>query len=219
MTEGRPARRSRTCSETNSPTQLLAVEPGKWSGPLKSGYGMHLVLVRAREGEGRPDFEAVRDKVLAEWRRESEQKVSADYLARLREKYGVEFDDSVKAQLEPQPATDVPCNDAGTGSCLRLLACLLAVLARLRGAAAHEVAAGLSRYPRRNARRVQRAAQDADAGRRAAGPVRGIFRQGRDSHADGLAPDRRRHGADLADTRGRAAGGPGGVDRRTARPR
>ena len=49
----------------------------------------------------------MRDKVIAEWRRESEQKVSADYLARLREKYGVEFDDSVKAQLEPQPAADV----------------------------------------------------------------------------------------------------------------
>ncbi len=32
---------------------------------------------------------------------------SQDYLARLREKYGVEFDDSVKALLEPQPAADV----------------------------------------------------------------------------------------------------------------
>ena len=86
---------------------LLAIEPGKWSGPLKSGYGMHLVLVSAREAARKPAFEAVRDKVVAEWRRESEQKVSQDYLARLREKYGVEFDDSVKAQLEPQPATDV----------------------------------------------------------------------------------------------------------------
>ena len=86
---------------------LLAVETGKWSGPLKSGYGTHLVFVSARETARKPAFEAVRDKVIAEWRRESEQKVSQDYLARLREKYGVEFDDSVKAQLEPQPATDV----------------------------------------------------------------------------------------------------------------
>ena len=86
---------------------LLAVEPGKWSGPLKSGYGTHLVFVSAREAARKPAFEAVRDKVVAEWRRESEQKVSREYLARLREKYGVEFDDSVKAQLEPQPAADV----------------------------------------------------------------------------------------------------------------
>lgn len=86
---------------------LLRVEPGKWSGPLISGYGTHLVFVSAREAARKPAFEAVRDKVVAEWRRESEQKTSQDYLARLREKYGVEFDDSVKAQIEPQPAADV----------------------------------------------------------------------------------------------------------------
>jgi hypothetical protein len=45
--------------------------------------------------------------VVAEWQRESEQKVSQEYLARLREKYGVEFEDGVKAQLESQPAADV----------------------------------------------------------------------------------------------------------------
>lgn len=86
---------------------LLMVETGKWSGPLISGYGTHLVFVSAREAARKPAFEAVRDKVVAEWRRESEQKTSQDYLARLREKYGVEFDDSVKAQIEPQPAADV----------------------------------------------------------------------------------------------------------------
>lgn len=86
---------------------LLAVEPGKWSGPLESGYGTHIVFVSARETAPRPAFEAVRDKIIAEWRRDSEQKVSRDYLAQLREKYGVEVDDSVKAQLEPQPAADV----------------------------------------------------------------------------------------------------------------
>jgi len=86
---------------------LLVVEPGKWSGPLKSGYGTHLVFVSAREPAQQPAFEAVRDKVVADWRRESEQKVSADYLARLREKYGVEIDDDVKAQIEPRPVADV----------------------------------------------------------------------------------------------------------------
>jgi len=86
---------------------LLAVELGEWSGPLKSGYGTHLVLISARQAARKPAFEAVRDKVADEWRRESEEKVSQDYLARLREKYGVEFEDSAEALLEPQPATDV----------------------------------------------------------------------------------------------------------------
>ncbi len=86
---------------------LLTIEPGKWSRPLKSGYGIHLVLVSLKEPAQKPAFEAVRDKVIAEWRRESEQKAGKDYLARLREKYGVEFDDSVKAQLEPPPPANV----------------------------------------------------------------------------------------------------------------
>lgn len=86
---------------------LLAAQTGKWVGPLASGYGTHLVFVSAREPARTPAFEQVRDKVLAEWLRESEQKVSEDYLARLRDKYGVEFDDGVKAQLEPQPPADV----------------------------------------------------------------------------------------------------------------
>jgi hypothetical protein len=86
---------------------LLAVEPGKWSGPLESGYGTHLVFVSARQAARKAEFETVREKVLAEWRRDSEQKVSRDYLARLREKYGVEVEDSAKALLEPRPATDV----------------------------------------------------------------------------------------------------------------
>jgi hypothetical protein len=86
---------------------LLAVKPGKWSGPLKSGYGTHLVFVSVKETPRKPAFEAARDKVVAEWRRESEQKVSQDYLARLREKYGVEFEDSAKAQIAPQPAAEV----------------------------------------------------------------------------------------------------------------
>ena len=86
---------------------LLVVEPGRWSGPLKSGYGTHLALVTARETASAPVFEAVRDKVLAEWRRDSEQKASQDYLVRLREKYGVELDDGVKALLEPTSGPEV----------------------------------------------------------------------------------------------------------------
>jgi len=32
--------------------QLVAIEPGRWAGPLRSSYGLHLVFVRARR-EGR----------------------------------------------------------------------------------------------------------------------------------------------------------------------
>ena len=55
---------------------VLEIEPGKWSGPIKSGYGMHVVLVTGREASDPPAFDMVRDRVLAEWRRDNEKKVA-----------------------------------------------------------------------------------------------------------------------------------------------
>jgi hypothetical protein len=87
--------------------QLMTIEPGEWRGPLTSGYGAHLVLVTHRDVGSMPAFQTVRENVLAEWRRDAEQKASRDYLARLREKYGVDLEDSVKALLEQNPKTEV----------------------------------------------------------------------------------------------------------------
>jgi len=84
----------------------FALAPGAWRGPLKSGYGQHLVFVSAKTAASQPAFETVRDQVAKEWRREKEADVSREYLARLREKYGVVLDDGVKAVLETQSATD-----------------------------------------------------------------------------------------------------------------
>ena len=97
---------SQVCLVTSS-LLLLTVEAGQWSGPLKSGYGTHLVLVTAREAASAPVFEKVREKVLAEWQHDQQQKASQDYLVRLREKYGVELDDSVEALLKPDLGSEV----------------------------------------------------------------------------------------------------------------
>jgi hypothetical protein len=86
---------------------LLAVEAGEWSGPLKSGYGTHLVLVTAKEAASEPDFAKVRERVLTAWRHDQQQKASQNYLARLREKYGVELDEAAKALLEPDTGSEM----------------------------------------------------------------------------------------------------------------
>jgi hypothetical protein len=85
---------------------VFALAPGTWRGPLKSGYGQHLVFVSAKTAASRPVFDAVRDKIPEEWRRETEEDIGREYLARLREKYGVVLDDSVKALFHPQSATN-----------------------------------------------------------------------------------------------------------------
>ena len=67
-------------------TKLGQLTPGVWQGPVASGYGMHLVLVRARI-EGRlPALAEARDAVLREWsnaqRLEGNRKFYAEMLKR-----------------------------------------------------------------------------------------------------------------------------------------
>jgi hypothetical protein len=56
---------SRTFGEDFS-RELLAVEPGQWSGPIESPYGLHLVLVRERVAGGRPALSEVRPMIERE---------------------------------------------------------------------------------------------------------------------------------------------------------
>jgi hypothetical protein len=69
--------------------QLDAAEPGKWRGPIRSGYGLHLVLVLERVEGALPNLDALRPvarrEVLAERRK---RQVAAMY-ERLLGKYTV----------------------------------------------------------------------------------------------------------------------------------
>ncbi|WP_192360060.1 peptidyl-prolyl cis-trans isomerase [Mesorhizobium mediterraneum] len=87
--------------------EVFALEPGGWRGPVKSGYGFHLVLVTQRTATAPKPFETVRDAVLAEWRSAKQTEFSRDYLIALRNKYGVELDDSTKATLGPETTPKV----------------------------------------------------------------------------------------------------------------
>ncbi|SCW63119.1 Parvulin-like peptidyl-prolyl isomerase [Rhizobium mongolense subsp. loessense] len=86
---------------------VFALKPGMWSEPVKSGYGIHLVSIANSSAGRQPPFEEVRDEVLQEWRREKEKGANRDYIARLREKYGVVLDDSVKELLGADRVADM----------------------------------------------------------------------------------------------------------------
>jgi parvulin-like peptidyl-prolyl isomerase len=86
---------------------VFALEPGTWRGPVKSGYGFHLVLVTQRTPTAAKPFEVVREAVLAEWRGDKQTKITRDYLVELRKKYGVEVDDRTRAMLGTEPAANV----------------------------------------------------------------------------------------------------------------
>jgi hypothetical protein len=87
---------------------LFAIKPGHWAGPVKSGYGVHLVRVNEVKPAAIQPFEEVRAKVLAEWRHRQENESRAAYTAKLRAKYGVVVDDSVRRLLEPNARASAP---------------------------------------------------------------------------------------------------------------
>ena len=67
--------------------RLIELPVGRWAGPVESGYGLHLVLVRERT-EGRPATLAeARDAVEREWLAARRQQFNDEFYRRLREKY------------------------------------------------------------------------------------------------------------------------------------
>jgi parvulin-like peptidyl-prolyl isomerase len=87
--------------------EVFALEPEAWRGPVRSGYGFHLVLVTKRTPTAPKPFDTVKDAVLAKWRNARQTELSRDYLAALRKKYQVELDDSAQAVLATEPATNL----------------------------------------------------------------------------------------------------------------
>ena len=82
-------------------SQVFALEPGQWHGPIASGYGFHLVQISERHVAQPRPFDEVRAQVLDEWQRAQQAKANAQFLARLLQKYEVVVEESMKPLLGP----------------------------------------------------------------------------------------------------------------------
>jgi parvulin-like peptidyl-prolyl cis-trans isomerase-like protein len=83
---------------------VFLLKPGSWAGPVKSSYGVHLVRTTDLRPAALRSFEEVRQKVQEEWRRQREDETKAQYLDKLREKYGVVIDESARPLTSSPPA-------------------------------------------------------------------------------------------------------------------
>jgi hypothetical protein len=70
-------------------TALRAVSIGQWSGPVPSGYGVHLVLVRDRDAQGTATLAEMREDVRRAWTEARQAEANARYYAELRKRYQV----------------------------------------------------------------------------------------------------------------------------------
>ena len=69
--------------------KLVAIEPGQWTGPVESSYGLHLVLVRERVAPTPPDLATMRPLVEREISAEHRKKDLQSYYERMLRKYTV----------------------------------------------------------------------------------------------------------------------------------
>jgi peptidyl-prolyl cis-trans isomerase C len=69
--------------------KLMTLEPGKWHGPVLSGFGTHLVYVFEFVQAPPPQLTAVRDAVLEEWQRVEIEQFNVDFLDSLKARYEI----------------------------------------------------------------------------------------------------------------------------------
>ncbi|WP_282118813.1 peptidylprolyl isomerase [Ruegeria atlantica] len=82
---------------TGFSTALRSLEPGNWSGPVRSAYGIHVVRVTDKQDPILPKLEDIRDTVLLEWRREAGSDLAQAQYESLASNYQVETPDMDKA--------------------------------------------------------------------------------------------------------------------------
>jgi hypothetical protein len=70
-------------------TGLLEVPTGEWSGPIPSGYGLHLVLVEERTLGAVAKLDDVRDAVAREWGVARRREMNEELYQRLRKNYSI----------------------------------------------------------------------------------------------------------------------------------
>ena len=75
---------------------VFALKPGRWQGPIASGYGLHLVRISELKPARKREFSEVRAQVLELWRDQRQREDNEKYFAGLLRKYDVVIDEGVK---------------------------------------------------------------------------------------------------------------------------
>jgi len=79
----------------------VALAPGRWEGPVPSGYGLHLVKVFDRVESRVPDWREVRPRVVADMEFEARASSRDQLYQEIGQNYEIVFDTQVRDLLNP----------------------------------------------------------------------------------------------------------------------
>jgi peptidyl-prolyl cis-trans isomerase C len=77
---------------------VLALAPGRWQGPLRSGYGWHLVRVAERREAQLPDLAEIETRVRQDWTDDQRRAADEDSFRRLRSRYDIVIEQDASAE-------------------------------------------------------------------------------------------------------------------------
>ncbi len=72
---------------------VFALEPGRWHGPVLSGYGTHLVFVHNHDSKELPEYTEVRDLVRENWMIQTKADLQQKYIDGLMARYQIIIED------------------------------------------------------------------------------------------------------------------------------
>jgi hypothetical protein len=81
--------------------QIVAAPSGQWSGPLQSGFGLHLVRLDDGVAGALPTLEAIRPIVLREWQSEQRTQANRRFLESLHTRYDIRVEGPAAALFDP----------------------------------------------------------------------------------------------------------------------
>jgi hypothetical protein len=93
---------------------VMQLEPGRWHGPVLSGYGVHLVYVYQLAEAPAPVFENVQSQVLENWQTEQQEDFNKAFFESLKNRYEIVIEEIPAGSLLevssesgiPAPATN-----------------------------------------------------------------------------------------------------------------
>lgn len=82
---------------------LFTLTPGRWLGPIRSGFGWHLVWIDSLEPGGAADFETIRDAVKSDWLDDRYREIRDRAYAEMLSRYTIIVPDPQTVDYAPAP--------------------------------------------------------------------------------------------------------------------
>lgn len=87
--------------------EVVDMPEGKWSGPVASSYGLHLVVVSGRTEPQTVPFETVHDAVARDFSEERRSEANLDFIRRLKLRYEIKIDEAAMNEAPAHPSATV----------------------------------------------------------------------------------------------------------------